>query len=1106
MKDDIITLAVVMVCGVVVVTACGCQEAANSDAESAAGLDQERKVVSLAGQWLFRLDPQNVGEDERWYERKLADRIRLPGSTAENGYGDDVSVETKWTGHIVDQSWFTDAKYERYRQAGSVKLPFWLTPLKHYVGPAWYQKEVRIPESWRDKRIVLFLERCHWETRVWVDGVAAGMQDSLCVPHTYDLSRLMTPGKHVLSIRVDNSVKYNVGINAHSVSDHTQTNWNGIIGRIELQATDRIWVSDVQVYPDVKNKVAKVRVTIGNATNREAAGTLQLSASSWNAEQEHAVSPSSIDFTSSKPDSSFEVDYRMGPGTLLWDEFSPAMYELTVSLRAATDGETFHDQKTVTFGMREFRTRGTQFTINERLTFLRGTLECCIFPLTGYPDMSVDGWLRIFRIAKAHGLNHMRFHSWCPPEAAFEAADQEGFMFQVECATWSTVGDGNPIDKFIYAEGDRILEAYGNHPSFCMLAYGNEPGGRNQRRFLGELVNYWREKDSRRLYTSAAGWPIIPESQYHSDYHPRGHLWGAGLASRFNATGPETMTDYWDFVERYDVPLVSHEIGQWCVYPNLKEIEKYKGVLRAYNFEIFRDSLVQHHMLDLAEDFLMASGRLQAKLYKEEIETAVRTPGFGGFQLLDIHDFPGQGTALVGVLDAFWDSKGYIEPQEHHRFCSETVPLLRMEKRTWTRGETFSADVEIAHFGPGPIEGARPEWSIRYADGKELASGQLASQAVPVGNGMILGRVEVPLVDVSAPARLSVTVRLEGTPYANDWDIWVYPSKVDTEPPEGVIVAESLDEDVSDALNAGKKVLLMPVLSGVRGNIPAGFTTIFWNTQWTGNQPPHTLGILCDPKHPALAEFPTEFHSNWQWWDLVTKSRSMVLDEFGAGFRPIVQVIDDWNSNRKLGLVFEAKVGKGKLLVCSIDLRSNLDERPVARQMLYSLLRYMGSSAFAPRLSVDTELIRSLLKEPPLLSRATVQVDSEAQGYEGRNAIDGDPSTIWHTPWGGGAPGYPHEIQIELAGPRRITGFRYLPRQDMSNGWIAKYQIYVSRDGKDWGEALASGDFEKNGAEKEVLFEKPVTGRFIRLVALSGFDGQVFASIAEFDIIPGSDK
>ncbi|MHC4603446.1 MAG: discoidin domain-containing protein [Planctomycetota bacterium] len=1106
MKPEVIISLVTIAVFAGIVICAGCQGAVNTQVLTTAAMEPEREVISLAGRWRFSLDPDYAGEQDKWYNGKLPDRIKLPGSTVESGYGDEISTDTKWTGRIIDKSWFTDAKYEKYRQPGSVKIPFWLTPLKHYVGPAWYQKLVNIPANWSGKRIVLLLERCHWETKVWVDGIGAGVQDSLCTPHLYDLSNLMTPGRHMLTIRVDNSMKYNVGVNAHSVSDHTQTNWNGIIGRMELLATDKIWLSDVQVYPDVRNKSAKLHVTIGSVANEKVSGTLKINSESWNVKQKHMPTPKTIEFSASKPETIVEVDYAMGDEVLLWDEFSPAMYKLTVSLVADVANNGLRDKKTVTFGMREFGTKGTQFAINDRLTFLRGTLECSIFPLTGYPDMSVEGWLRIIRVARAHGLNHMRFHSWCPPKAAFEAADRMGFMFHVECPAWTAVGDGRLIDKFIYTEGDHILKAYGNHPSFCMLAYGNEPGGKNQKRFLGNLINYWKDKDPRRLYTSAAGWPIVPESQFHSTPAPRGHQWGSGLRSRFNARAPETVTDYQAFVEKYNVPIVSHEIGQWCVYPNFKEIKKYTGVLRALNFEIFRDSLARNRMLHQAEDFLMASGKLQALLYKEEIETALRTPGFGGFQLLDIHDFPGQGTALVGILDPFWDSKGYIGPEEHNRYCSETVPLLRMKKRIWTTAETFTADAEIAHFGPAPIQNSVTTWSVTYPDGRKVASGKLPSRTIPNGNAIQLGKIELPLAGVKAPAQLSVTVSVKNTPYTNNWDIWVYPAQPYWYPPEGIIIAERLNDRVIKALDAGKKVLLMPPLNSIDSDIPAGFTTIFWNTQWTRKQPPHTLGILCNPKHPALAQFPTQFHSNWQWWDLVTKSKFMLLDNFPPDFRPIVQVIDDWNTNRKLGLLFEAKLSKGKLIFCSIDLRNNLDKRPVARQMLRSLLKYMDSPAFAPEYRIDNELVRSLMKKPSLLSNArVVKVDSEAAGHEGHNAIDGNPTTIWHTEWEGSPPGYPHQITIELEKQTEIKGITYLPRQDMSNGWIAEYEVYVSVDGKNWSDAVAVGTFKKGRDGKKILFGKIHNARFIRFVVISGFDGQIFASVAELDVIEASE-
>lgn len=926
----------------------------------------QQDVISLAGQWSFQLDPNGIGEKEKWFETDLPQSIKLPGSTVENGFGNDISVDTQWTGTVVDKSWYTEEKYEKYRQSGSIKLPFWLTPLKHYVGAAWYRRTIDIPESWSGKRIVLSLERAHWETKVWIDGKKIGTQNSLSTPHKYDLGK-PAAGTHLLTICVDNTVKIDIGPDSHSISDQTQTNWNGIIGKIELQATDSPWIDDIQIYPDMQNKTAKVQVTIGNNTAEIIKGSITLQAKTSHSEKEHTVEPKTINFVVSMPKTDVEIGYYMGDDVLLWDEFSPNVYQMTVSIK----GKNFSDNKTVDFGMRQIATEGTQFTINDRKTFLRGTLECCIFPLTGYPDMTIDGWLRILHIAKAHGLNHMRFHSWCPPEAAFTAADRMGFMFHIECGSWShCLGDGKSVDKFIYDESDRILKTYGNHPSFCLLAYGNEPGGENHIKYLTSLVKHWLEKkDSRRLYTTAAGWATIPQNQYQVIPGPRGHMWQANLSSRMNAKPPETITDYSKFVSEYKVPIVSHEIGQWCAYPNFDEIKKYTGVTRAYNFEIFRDDLKENNMLDQARDFLMASGKFQAKLYKEEIESALRTPGFGGFQLLDLHDFSGQGTALIGVLDAFWDEKGYIKPQEYRRFCSETVPLARMEKRIWSSDEIFNAKAEIAHFGATPIENAIPLWTVTDASGCKVASGQLPAKTIPLGNGTSLGEIKLPLSNIKKAQKLLLTISIEGTDFSNDWDFWVYPKDIDTTIPKDILIADKLSETALEKLKCGGKVLLIPATDTVMGDkygkVPPGFTTIFWNTQFTARQQPHTLGILCNPQHPALAEFPTEFHSNWQWWYLVTKSQIMILNALPPELRPIVQVIDDWNTNRKLGLIFEAKVNEGKLLICSIDLQSNIDKCPVARQMFHCLLAYMQSDNFNPGLQCDITAIEKLFNPQP---------------------------------------------------------------------------------------------------------------------------------------------
>ncbi len=380
------------------------------------------------------------------------------------------------------------------------------------------------------------------------------------------------------------------------------------------------------------------------------------------------------------------------------------MYQLQLKLKAGNET----DQTSVDFGLREFKVDGTHFAINGRAVFLRGTLECAIFPLTGYPPTDTDYWEKIFTAVKDHGLNHVRFHSWCPPEAAFRTADKMGIYLQVEASSWpnqsTELGSGLPIDQYLWDESKRIVDTYGNHPSFVLMAAGNEPGGAKRDQFLSEFVKYWKEKDSRRLYTSAAGWPALPENDYHVTARgTRIQGWGEELNSVINSEPPKTTYDWSEKVREEGKPVVSHEIGQWCVYPNFKEIEKYTGVLKPKNFEIFRESLDAHHMGHLADSFLLASGKLQALCYKADIEAALRTPGFAGFQLLDLHDFPGQGTALVGVLDPFWEEKGYISPEEYRHFCNTTVPLARLEKRIFAEGETMTANIEVAHFGENPL-------------------------------------------------------------------------------------------------------------------------------------------------------------------------------------------------------------------------------------------------------------------------------------------------------------------------------------------------------------------------------------------------------------------
>ena len=236
--------------------------------------------IDLSGTWNFRIDSLDEGIDDQWFNQTFAETVTLPGSMVENGKGNDVTVNSKWTGSIIDRSWFTEEKYARYREPGNVKIPFWLQPVKHYIGAAWYHKEVDIPADWDGKYVELVLERPHWETQLWVNGEKVGIKNTLGTGHIYNLTEYIKPGKCKLAIRVDNSIRdINPGINSHSISEHTQSNWNGIVGEISLKTRPKVFIENLGIFPDIKNNTVIVKTRIRNFTGKVQKGSVTLQSS-----------------------------------------------------------------------------------------------------------------------------------------------------------------------------------------------------------------------------------------------------------------------------------------------------------------------------------------------------------------------------------------------------------------------------------------------------------------------------------------------------------------------------------------------------------------------------------------------------------------------------------------------------------------------------------------------------------------------------------------------------------------------------------------------------------------------------------------------------------
>lgn len=808
-------------------------------------------VIDLAGSWDFALDRAG----KFLPGTPMCDCVTLPGTTDTNQKGDALN-STRETTHLS----------RRY----------------YYKGKAWYRRTVDIPADWKGKGVYLFMERTK-PTHVYVDAHSAGSSTDISTPQEYDLSKWLTPGRHVVDIMVDNDsgVPEQLYASSHAYTEDTQTNWNGIIGRILL---------------------------------------------------------------TTEP-------YTPGPV----DHVHPVF--------------------------RDFHAEGRHLYANGRRIFLRGRHDACVWPLTGHVPMDIATWRGYMDICLEYGLNHVRFHSWCPPEAAFQAADEAGIILQPELPFWGSFDkNDSTLMSFLHKEGVKILRRYGHHPSFRLFALGNELWGDIDA--MKTFVDDFRKIAPDKLYTFGSNYylgyqGVQPGMDFFVTCRVGGEGWGnfnthtrgsfsfadaldGGMINHFR---PNATLNFQDGCLRSRIPVISHESAQFQTYPDFNEIPKYTGVLRPCNLEVFRRRLDKAGMADQAADFHRASGQWALRLYKQDIEMDLRTPDMAGFQLLDLQDYPGQGSAYVGILDAFLDSKGMCTPDKWREWCAPVVPLLVTDSYCYTTADTLNAKLQIADYGMESLAGRRLNW--------RLANVGEGTVTIPHGDGLIdVSNLDLCLNQADAPGKLRFELNIEGTEWRNGYDIWVYPDDIDMDRcREDVIVARELSQEIGNRLEKGAKVLLMPQSSPC--TVGPLFQTDYWNyrmfkTICEKNKKtvsPGTLGILADPGHPLLRDFPNDGHSDWQWWSVIKNSHPLILDNTDGAYRPIIQVIDNVERNHKLGLAFEFAIGSGKLLVVMSDL-VQASEWPEGKQFFASVLNYMNSSNFRPSSNITLSELNHLLTSP----------------------------------------------------------------------------------------------------------------------------------------------
>lgn len=888
-------------------------------------VDAQTQEIDLSGTWGFQTDFMDFrrGSLDVRYMHRLQESITLPGIT------DDYQIGYKSPYRHLDR----------------------LTRKFEYMGPAWYQREMIIPAEWKEKRIFMYFERTHWLSSIYVDTKEVSKIDYISVPHNHELTEFVKPGtKHLITVCIDNRYQYDMHKWNHAHTEFSQINWNGILGKMKLVAVDPVYVEDMQLYPDVARKAVKVKMIIKNHTQKPVSGkaVFTISGKQYELNKEFPVSGQNETI-------SFEGEILLGKNIRLWDEFHPNLYMAECSLQTSDDENNYRHEKSVTFGMREVTQGKNHVLVNGSPIHLRGTVENAVFPQTGYAPVDDASWERIFTILKEHGMNHMRFHSWCPTKATFRMADKLGIYLEVEMPMWGKDGENNsnPRFDFFRRELRGILREYGNHPSFILYCNGNEIGGDFD--FVEELTRTGRESDSRRLFSGSTARKRVQSDQFYVT-----HQTPKGGATVYDG---RPFTD-WDIKKGtdIDVPVISHETGQRCAYPNFKEISLYKDCpVEARNFEIFQELLAENGMLDLADDFFKASGAQTVFEYKDVIEAQLRTSTSAGFQLLSINDLPEQGYSPVGVLDPFWNSKGLISPEDFRKFCAPTVALLRFKKRVYYNDETFAGSAEVYNFSEASLKNAAVKWQLADAEGKILKTGMLKGKSIGNNGVFPVGEFTCALPVGDEPRKLTVRLTV-GKDIENSWDIWVYPRHQELMiSTDEVLYTKVYDEKARQQLQAGKKVVLIPQPNKVKGRRSV-FHNHFWNPvmfKWE----PKTLGCLIHANHPAFGDFVTESHLDWQWWDILTYAKVIEMMDTPDELRPFIQTIDSFDRNHKLGIGFEARVNGGKLLVLAMDTQKDMEKRLASRQLLQSIDRYVKGGHFEPEVELSESFIKSFMME-----------------------------------------------------------------------------------------------------------------------------------------------
>lgn len=956
--------------------------------------------ILLNGKWHVVLEDGTTGQ------------MDLPGTLDENGIGHRDVGANQWHPDAV----LGNAAGEIDKDA---PIATRFTRRHTYEGEARISRKITVPDYGTDRLFVL-AERAR-ALRLLVDGEACAVfrQGTLSTPYIFELTGA-APGEHEFTFLSDNSypgMPKAAICYSSAATDETQTNWNGILGECSMYTRPQNFIDSLRVYPravkkEEKNKaggyVLDVCVELAPGAKKvykDAKIILQSEALAAG-ELEDTQTLTEIISYSGEGLAEAGTDKEENPKTMeiwfrdlplrenvkLWDEDEGNLYEMAVTLdngMSAEDKGGSTAECRTRFGIRSFGDNGSgRLALNGRAIFLRGEANCAEYPETGHPPMTIPEWKEMLLKYRSYGINFVRFHSHCEPEAAFAAADELGMLLQPELSHWDPKDAFETEESYRYyrAELVDLLKTYANHPSFVMLTLGNELQAQDEgRERMRELVRTAKRMDPTRLYANGSNAfygeeGCDPESDFYTsqsckDVVIRGTF--SGMRGYLNENYPSADRTYDEAMaeirKEYQKPVFSFEVGQFEVLPDFEELESFHGISDPVNLKLIKKRVEERGLLPTWEKYVEATGELSRLAYREEIEAAMRTRELSGISLLGLQDFPGQGTALVGMMNSRLEPKPYdfARPERFREFFQECRILVKLPHYTYEAGERLIAEVEAANFGKRNIEGVFC-WTLAgkksVSENGNCEPAEIKSKNTVIATGedteiticrpgsyTEVGSLDIPLDFVEKNTALTLKVRIGDSISA--YPIWVY-RKTTPVCPENVYETRAFDVKTREILQNGGRVYLSPDADkeSLPNSIKTQFTTDFWSVGTFADQE-GGMGQLIDTEHPIFKEFPTDFHTDWQWWIMTTK-RAVILPH---PMKTIITEMDSYAFLRPMAQMIEFRCLKGKVLLSTMELHKS-QQYPEVRALQASIYTYLSGENFEPAEEITEEELSMLVR------------------------------------------------------------------------------------------------------------------------------------------------